>query len=77
VAAEARCRYGAPARFGDLLHICTSLKQARRNLIAFAYQVANAETGQLLATGETVHLVTAPDLQPRPLPQKYRALFGM
>jgi len=77
VVAEARCRYRAPARFDDLLRIRTSLKHARRNLIAFAYEVVNAETGQLLATGETLHFVTGPDLQPRPLPQKYRALFGM
>lgn len=77
VVAEARCRYKAPARFDDLLCIRTSLKNARTSLITFAYEVANAENGQLLATGETVHFVTGRDLQPRALPDKYRSLFGL
>ena len=77
VVAEARCRYRAPARFDDLLRIRTSLKHARSKVVAFSYEVQNAETGELLASGETVHFVTGADLQPRPFPEKYRALFGL
>lgn len=77
VVAEARCRYKAPARFDDLLEIRTSLKHARQSVVAFSYEVRQAESGELLATGETVHFVTDAKLQPRPLPEKYRALFGL
>lgn len=77
VVAEARCRYKAPARFDDLLRIRTSLKHARPTVVAFSYEVLHAESGQLLATGETVHFVTDANLQPRPLPEKYRPLFGL
>ena len=77
VVAEARCRYQAPARFDDLLRIRTSVKHARSSLVAFSYELHNAESSQLLATGETVHFVTDSNLQPRPLPEKYHALFGL
>ncbi len=77
VVAEARCRYKAPARFDDLLRIRTWLKHTRPTVIAFAYELHNSESGQLLATGETVHFITDSNLQPRPLSEKYRALFGL
>ena len=82
VVAEARCRYKAPARYDDLLCVRTSLKHARLSVIAFTYEITLAETGALLATGETVHFVTgvagaAAGLEPRPLPEKYRPLFGL
>jgi len=77
VVVEARCRYRAPARFDDLVTIRTVLKQARRSVLIFEYQVLNQETGQLLATGETVHVVTGKDLRKRSLPEKYLSLFGL
>jgi acyl-CoA thioester hydrolase len=76
VVAEARCRYKAPARYDDLLCIRTSLKNARNSVVTFAYEVRR-EDGELLATGETVHFVTGTDFQPRPMPERYRALFGL
>ncbi len=77
VVAEARCRYRAPARYDDLLAIRTSIKNARTSVVSFSYEVLNADTGQLLATGETVHFITGPDFQPRALPPRYHALFGL
>ena len=77
VVAEARCRYKAPARFDDLLRILTWLKHTRPTVIAFAYELLNAESGELLATGETVHFITDSNLQPCPLPEKYHPLFGL
>ena len=77
VVAEARCRYKAPARFDDLLRIRTGLKHTRPTVIAFSYELLNSESGQLLATGETVHFITDSNLQPRPLSAKYRTLFGL
>ncbi len=77
VVAEARCRYRAPAHYDELLTIRTSLKQVRNSVIVFAYELVNAGNGQLLATGETTHVITDRQLKPRPLPDGYRILFGL
>ena len=75
VVAEARCRYRAPARYDDLLAIRTSLKHVRNSVIVFSYEILNAETGSLLAEGETTHVLTDAQIRPRPIPESYRALF--
>ncbi len=74
VVAEATCRYKSPARFDDELTIRTSIRRARSKLIVFGYEVRR--DSELLATGETTHLVTGADLAPRALPEKYRALIS-
>lgn len=77
VVAEATCRYRSPARFDDELAIRTFVTKARSRMVAFGYEVRNSETGTLLATGETSHLITGPDLKPRTMPEKYRGMFGL
>lgn len=77
VVAEASCRYKASARFDDELLIRTTVSRAHRKLIVFSYEVVKAEGGELLATGETTHLVTGKDLRPRALPEKYFGIFGL
>jgi acyl-CoA thioester hydrolase len=77
VVAEAKCRYRMPARFDDELGIRTFLLKARSKLVIFGYEVLNIETGGLLATGETTHLFTGPDLKSRALPEKYKVMFGL
>ncbi len=77
VVAEATCRYRAPARFDDELAIRTSMLRARSRLISFGYEVRKIDTGELLATGETTHLITGRDLKPRALPEKYKLMFGL
>lgn len=50
---EARVRFRQPARYDDLLRIrCWARDVASRRVI-FGYAVERAETGELLATGET------------------------
>lgn len=77
VVAEASCRYKSSARFDDELLIRTTILRAKRKLITFGYEVLKAESGELLATGETTHLITGPDLKPRALPEKYNKMFGL
>jgi acyl-CoA thioester hydrolase len=77
VVAEAKCRYKMPARFDDELGIRTFILKVRSRLIIFGYEVRNIETGDLLATGETTHLITGSDLRPCGLPEKYRVKFGL
>lgn len=77
VVAAASCRYKAPARFDDELLIRTSIRKARSKLVTFAYAISNAATGELVATGETTHLVTDRSLRRRALPEKYRPMFAV
>src|ERR1700722_13468525 len=73
--AEVRCRYKAPARYDDEILVRTCLKEIRRRVLIFGYEVHRQATDELLAEGETVHVITDRDGHPRSLPEKYRTLF--
>jgi acyl-CoA thioester hydrolase len=75
VVAEAHCRHLRPARYDDMLRIRTHVSQARRRTLRFAYEVVNDATGELLATGETLHVVCNKAGRPKALPEKYWKLF--
>jgi acyl-CoA thioester hydrolase len=72
---EANCRYKAPARYDDELIIATIVTGVRGAVLKFRYQVLRVIDQQLLAEGETTHVVTDGKLVKRALPDKYvRAL---
>ena len=75
VVAEAKCRYRRPARYDDPLRIRTRVIAARRRTITFGYEILHHETGELLTTGETVHIVCDSNGRPKPLPEKYHRFF--
>jgi acyl-CoA thioester hydrolase len=75
---EASCRYRSPARYDDVIQIETRPALLRGSVIKFAYKIyrkANQEVKQreLLAEGETVHVVCDDQLNKKPLPGKYAA----
>ena len=72
---EASCRFKAPARFEDEILIRTAVGSSSDKLIRFRYEIHNRNTGQLLSTGETVHVVTDRDLRPARLPEHIARLF--
>ena len=65
--AEIRVRYRAPARYDELVEVCTRLKEAGRRKVIFAYRVQRE--GTLLAEGESVHVVTGPDGRAHAMPE--------
>jgi acyl-CoA thioester hydrolase len=75
VVAESKCRYLRPARYDDPLRIRTRVTSARSRVITFGYEILHDETGDLLAAGETVHVVCDSNGRPKALPQKYRRYF--
>jgi len=77
VVAEASCRYLRSARFDDLLRIRTRVSEWRRRSIRFAYEILRHEDGELLATGETLHVVCNRQGRPKSLPERYRRLFPL
>ena len=75
VVVEARCRYKRPARFDDLLTIRTRLTQSQRRTLRFGYEVLMQPSGELIATGETLHVICDHLGRPKSLPEKYRQFF--
>ncbi len=57
VVAEAQCSYKKPAVYDDLLRIRTRVVQIRRKTIRFTYEVLRDPDAELLATGETLHVI--------------------
>ena len=77
VVAEAGCRYKSPAHFGEEIFVRTSLGKATDRVIRYRYEVRAKETGQLLATGETAHVVRDTEFRPARLPDSYREYFSL
>lgn len=57
VVSELAARYHAAARFDDTVQVQTTLALVRSRQLAFDYQLSLAETGALLVTGRSTHIV--------------------
>jgi acyl-CoA thioester hydrolase len=49
-------RYRASARFGDTVRILTRLRQLRSRQVSFTYEIRQANSDTLLATGSSEHI---------------------
>ena len=58
VVAESYCRYKAPAYYDDELLIRTHITELRRRSLRFGYEIVRVSDGQIIAEGETGHVVT-------------------
>ncbi len=72
---DAQCRYKASVHYDDEVVVRTYLKHVREKVIRFGYELRRAETGDLLAEGETTHIVANSKMKPRVLPEKYLSAF--
>lgn len=72
VVVEANCRYRRPARYDELLTVRTRVTESRRRTVRFAYEIYRQDSGEQLATGETLHVICDRLGQPKSLPEKYR-----
>jgi acyl-CoA thioester hydrolase len=77
VVTESRCRYLRPAFYDDVVRIRTRVSQARSRSLRFAYEIRRESTGELLATGETFHIICDHNHRPKTLPAKYRKYFPL
>ena len=75
VVAKASCRYKRPARFDDVLTVRTRVAGWQRRTILFGYEVFNQHSGELIATGETLHVICDRLGRPKSMPVKYRHYF--
>jgi acyl-CoA thioesterase FadM len=53
------------------------VSEAQRRMVKFSYEVVNQATGELIATGETVHVICDRLGRPKSLPEKYRKYFAL
>ena len=77
VVTEVSCRYLASARYDEVLRVRTRIVDSRSRMIRFGYEVFRDSDSQLLATGETLHVICGSNGRPKQLPEKYRAILGV
>ncbi len=73
IVAEARCRYKTPARYEDDLIIRTRATELTRRTLRFGYEIWRDD--ELLATGETLHVLINRQGRPSSFPDQYLALL--
>ena len=71
VVAESYCRYKAPAYYDDELLVRTHITEMRRRSLRFGYEIIRVGDGQVIAEGETGHVVTDADGRVRSFPDGY------
>jgi acyl-CoA thioester hydrolase len=69
VVAEAYCRYKAPAYYDDELIVRTHVTELRRRSLRFGYEIVRVADDQVVAEGETGHVVTDSNGRVRSFPE--------
>jgi acyl-CoA thioester hydrolase len=69
VVAETYCRYKAPAYYDDELLIRTHITELRRRSLRFGYEILRVSDGQIIAEGETGHVITDSAGRVRSIPE--------
>lgn len=73
---EASCRYLAPARYDDVIHIRTGLSRQTRATLNFEYEIADEDKSRILARGMTQHATVNAQGKPVRIPEWLTALFA-
>src|SRR5882672_6917264 len=71
VVAESYCRNKAPAYYDDELLIRTHITELRKRSLRFGYEIVRVADGQIVAEGETGHVVTDANGRVRSFPEGY------
>jgi acyl-CoA thioester hydrolase len=74
VVVDVRCRYHSSARYDEELRVRTRIAESRNRMIRFAYEVLRGQ--ELLAVGETLHVICGSNGKPKLLPEKYRVILA-
>jgi acyl-CoA thioester hydrolase len=71
------CRYHRAAKYDDEILATAWLKTSHPRMVVFAYEMRNGETGELLASGETKHVLISREGRPARIPPAYYGLFDL
>ena len=72
---EVRATYRLPALYDDLIQVRTRLLTLRSRAASFGYEIRRVADGQLLAEGETRHMVIDRQGRARTFPSRYAAFL--
>lgn len=72
---EAHVKYRVPARYDDEIIVCTRVVSLRSRAVTFGYEIRRAADQQLLATGETLHIVIDGQGRARSFPPRYAEML--
>jgi acyl-CoA thioester hydrolase len=72
--AEAHANYLAPSTYDDDITVRTSVVEIGNSTLRFEYQVMNAKTQVLLATGSTVHVFVNKTMKPCRVPAEIKEI---
>ena len=75
VVVDAHCRFIKSAKYDDKLKVRTRISDVQNRTISFSYEVLRPSDEQVLATGETTHVICGRNGRPKVLPEKYRSQF--
>ncbi|HEY2461585.1 MAG TPA: thioesterase family protein [Candidatus Acidoferrum sp.] len=75
VVADVKCRYHHSARYDEVLRIRTRIAESRNRMVRFGYEVLRDSDEQVLATGETTHVICGGNGKAKSLPEKYREVL--
>ena len=75
VVADVHCRYHHSARYDEVLRIRTRIAESKNRVVVFSYEVIRDGDGQVLANGETTHVICGSNGRPKLLPEKYRKIM--
>jgi acyl-CoA thioester hydrolase len=76
---EVHCSYKSPARFNDVLELHARVARIGNSSFDFEYAFVKQEGGQLIATGQTVHVLLDSDhegARPERVPEDLRAAIA-
>jgi acyl-CoA thioester hydrolase len=76
VVAESYCRYKAAAYYDDELTIRTHVTELRRRSVRFGYEIVRMSDEQVIAEGETGHVVTDHSGRVISMPEQYRTALS-
>lgn len=75
VVAESYCRYKSSAFYDDELIIRTRVTELRKRSLRFGYEILRAETDEVIAEGETMHVITDSQGRVRSFPERYKEML--
>lgn len=73
---EVNARYVKPARYGQRLAVRCWIEELKSRSLVFAYEIADADSGEMLMTGLTKHICITHEGQVAKLPDSWRAWAG-
>lgn len=74
---EINVRYRRPAKYDDEIEALAWIEKAHPRQVVFGYEIKQRESGELLTTGETKHILLTREGKPSRIPARFYPLFGI